>query len=138
MKVEEGSSSAVGKAEPAEIRVLPVRWKPIIIWTLAVCFGGAALLAIIAPTPAVALAVGGLCGLANAYDLKRSSERLLNRRNLVVFWSGGFVRIAIFGIVPVWIASKGPFWAFGIYFVGFFMPLALYALYSARDIQTEA
>jgi hypothetical protein len=137
MKVEEGSPEAVGKGEPAEIRALPNRWKPIIVWTLALSFGGAAILAIVAPIPGVALAAGGLCGLANAYDLKRSSDRLLDRRNVVVFWSGSFVRLGIFGIVPVWIAAKGPFWAFGVYFVGFFMPLALYALYTARDIQSE-
>lgn len=138
MKVEEGSPEAVGKGESAEIRALPNRWKAIIIWTLALCFGGAAILAMVAVIPGIALAVGGLCGLANAYDLKRTSDRLLDRRNTAVFLTGSFVRLGIFGIVPVWIAARGPFWAFGVYFVGFFMPLALYALYTARDIQTEA
>jgi hypothetical protein len=137
MKVQEGSAKASGNENLAETRAHLRRWKSVIVVSLAFALGGGALLAVASPVAGLALAVGGLCGLANAYDTMRTSNRLLDRRNVLAFWTGGIVRVVVFALVPVWITAKGPFWAFGVYFAGFFAPLGLYALQYGRDIRAS-
>ena len=75
---------------------------------------------------ALALGVGGLAGIANTFLSMYGNERLLERRNVVAFVLSSFVRIGLFGIVPVVLAVRKPsVWTLGWYFVGFFMPLVL-------------
>jgi hypothetical protein len=46
------------------------------------------------------------------------------------------LRILVFGIVPVEFGLHGPWWSMATYFVGFFTPLALYAVIVARGLRT--
>jgi hypothetical protein len=81
------------------------------------------------PWFAFSLAVGGLAGVGNALLSMAGNERLLERRNVPVFVLSSFVRLGVFGIVPVVLALRVPsFWTLGCYFIGFFTPLALYGL----------
>ena len=44
------------------------------------------------------------------------------------------LRVFTFGAVPVLTAAIGPVWGMGLYFAGFFTPLAIYALAVKREI----
>jgi hypothetical protein len=88
------------------------------------------------PISAVALVTGTACGVANALLAMRGNERLLDHRSVSAFVISSILRIAVFGIVPVEFALHGPWWTMGFYFVGFFSPLALYALMVARFVRT--
>jgi hypothetical protein len=85
------------------------------------------------PHPALALAVGGLCGVLNAQLTQTSSEWLLETRSVGIFVLSSFLRIGVFGIVPVAFAVLGPWWSMAWYFAGFFLPLAMFAIGAARD-----
>jgi hypothetical protein len=75
---------------------------------------------------AIALAVGGAAGIGNALLSMHGNERLVERGNITAFVISSFVRIGLFGIVPVLLAVRAPsVWTLGWYFIGFFMPLAL-------------
>lgn len=87
------------------------------------------------PHPALALVAGGLCGVLNVAWTMRSGERLVESRSVAGFVLSSFVRIALFGIVPVAFAVLGPWWSMAWYFAGFFLPLAMFA-YSARRAYT--
>ncbi|MDP9111899.1 MAG: hypothetical protein M3M96_09740 [Candidatus Eremiobacteraeota bacterium] len=77
---------------------------------------------------ALALLVGGTCGVANALLAMHGNERLLDRRSVGAFVISSFVRIGLFGIVPVvLVIESGSPWSLGLYFTGFFTPLGLYA-----------
>lgn len=82
--------------------------------------------------PSVALVIGGVCGVVNAHLTTRSGERLLAQRNTGIFVLSSFLRIAVFGIVPVAFAAIGPWWAMVWYFGGFFVPLVLFAVRAAH------
>jgi len=78
------------------------------------------------PARAIALAAGAAAGLVNALLTMHGNERLLDRRSVAAFVLSSFVRIGLFGIVPVVLAVYEPsFWTLGFYFAGFFAPLAL-------------
>jgi hypothetical protein len=80
------------------------------------------------PWYALALVVGGAAGIANTLLSMHGNERLLERRNVAAFVLSSFVRIGLFGIVPVVLALRAPsLWTLGCYFAGFFTPLALSA-----------
>jgi hypothetical protein len=83
------------------------------------------------PIPALAWLAGGGCGVANALLTMRSGERLVARRSVGLFVLSSFLRIALFGIVPVAFAVVGPGWSMAWYFAGFFLPLGIFA-YAAR------
>lgn len=75
---------------------------------------------------AVCMATGGLAGVLNLLLSMRGNERLLDRGSVAPFVISSFVRIALFGIVPVVLAVRSPsLWTLGWYFFGFFTPLAL-------------
>lgn len=78
--------------------------------------------------PALALMAGGLCGVINALATMRSGERLVDTGGVGLFVFSSFLRIGVFGIVPVAFAVAGPWWSMAWYFAGFFLPLALYAI----------
>lgn len=81
------------------------------------------------PWFALALAVGGVAGVGNALLSMAGNERLLDRRNVPVFVLSSFLRLGLFGIVPVVLALRvSSLWTLGCYFIGFFMPLALFGL----------
>jgi hypothetical protein len=80
------------------------------------------------PFPALALATGGLCGVLNAQLAGSSGELLLKNRTVGLFVLSSFLRIGVFGIVPVAFAVRGPWWSMAWYFAGFFLPLALFAV----------
>jgi multisubunit Na+/H+ antiporter MnhB subunit len=83
------------------------------------------------PHPVLALAAGGLCGVLNTLLTMRSGERLVETRSVGGFVLSSFLRIGLFGIVPVAFAMLGPWWSMAWYFAGFFLPLAMFA-YGAR------
>ena len=97
-----------------------------VLGTLAVVALPALILALRQPWFGIALAVGGLAGAANMLLAMHGNERLLDRRSVAAFVLSSFVRIGLFGIVPVVLAVEKPsLWTLGCYFIGFFTPLAL-------------
>jgi hypothetical protein len=79
------------------------------------------------PHPVFALWAGGICGVLNSLWTMRSGERLVDNRGVGGFVLSSFVRIGLFGIVPVAFAVLGPWWSMAWYFAGFFLPLAMFA-----------
>ena len=104
----------------------------------SVLFGVSAALALAEPSPiaAVAIAFGTACGLLNALLTMHGNERLVEHRSVSFFVFSSILRIAVFGIVPVEFALHGPAWTMAAYFLGFFTPLALYAIIVARAVRT--
>ncbi len=94
--------------------------------TLAVLTLPVLLLAVGSPWLGLSLACGGIAGLLNALLSMHGNERLLERRSVAAFVLSSFVRIGLFGIVPVVLTVEKPsLWTLGCYFVGFFTPLAV-------------
>ncbi|HTU82018.1 MAG TPA: hypothetical protein VMF61_07800 [Candidatus Acidoferrales bacterium] len=89
------------------------------------------------PHPALALVAGGLCGVANSLLTMRSGERLVETRSVGGFVFSSFLRIGVFGIVPVAFAALGPWWSMAWYFAGFFLPLALFAFGARRAYERK-
>ena len=89
------------------------------------------------PIPALALVTGGICGVLNAYLTGSSGELLLKNRTVGLFVLSSFLRIGVFGIVPVAFAVRGPWWSMAWYFAGFFLPLALFAVGAQRAFQRK-
>lgn len=77
--------------------------------------------------------VGTGCGTLNAVWSWHVNERLLQQMRIGPFVISSFVRLGLFGIVPVALALRVPSaWTICVYFVGFFVPLASYALAAWR------
>jgi hypothetical protein len=89
------------------------------------------------PVPALALAAGGLCGVFNTLLTTATTERLLDSRNVGLFVLSSFLRIGLFGIVPVAFAAHGPWWSMAWYFAGFFLPLAMFAVGARRAFERK-
>jgi hypothetical protein len=87
--------------------------------------------------PALALVTGGLCGVLNAQLTGSSGELLLKNRTVGLFVLSSFLRIGVFGIVPVAFAVHGPWWSMAWYFAGFFLPLALFAVGALRAFERK-
>ena len=107
------------------------------IRSLLVVAGLGAVLVWWLPHPVFALWAGGACGVLNALWTMRSGELLAERRSVAGFVLGSFVRIGLFGIVPVAFAVLGPWWSMAWYFAGFFLPLAMFALGAYRAAGTQ-
>lgn len=94
--------------------------------TLLVVALPALVLAVWYPWFALALAAGAVAGVANTLLSMHGNEKLLERRSVAAFVLSSFVRIALFGIVPVVLALRAPsLWTLGCYFAGFFTPLGI-------------
>jgi hypothetical protein len=89
------------------------------------------------PVAGLQLALGGLVGVLNMLGTMRANERLLEgRTNRAMFALNAQLRIFAVGILPVAIAVRlGSFWTIGLYVIGFFTPLALYAIAYHRTIR---
>ena len=127
----------VGASSDAGMRAYIARNRSMASRSVALAFVLACILAIKSPYAAAALFVGVLCGVTNALLSMRGNERLLDHRNVAAFVFGSVLRVGVFGIVPVEFAIRGPWWTIGTYFIGFFMPLSLYASETARAIRTD-
>lgn len=104
------------------------QWKRSITWrSSAVVLLVAAPIALRSPLSAFSLIVGGLCGVLNMWLAMHGNERLAEHRSVGAFVFSSFLRVGVFAIVPVGLATRGPWWTFALYFAGFFTPLALYA-----------
>ncbi len=93
----------------------------------------AGLLALWNLTFALALLAGGAAGIANAFLSMYGNERLLDRRSVGAFVLSSFLRLCLFGIVPVALAVRVPsLWIPLWYFAGFFTPLGLFGVLLRR------
>lgn len=89
------------------------------------------------PVAGLQLALGGLVGVLNMLGTMRANERLLEgRSNRAMFALNAQLRMFAVGILPVAIALRlGSFWTVGLYVIGVFTPLALYAIAYHRTIR---
>ena len=89
------------------------------------------------PVAGLELALGGVLGVLNMLATMRANERLLEgRTNRAIYALNAQVRIFAVGILPVAVAIRfGELWSIGLYVLGFFTPLALYALAFRRNIR---
>jgi len=137
---EEGSPPAnpnSGSAVPeAELRAYYARKRPMVVWSLALALPLGLVIAVASPIAAIAEVFGTACGVANALLSMRGNERLAGHRSAGSFVLSSVLRILVFGIVPVEFSLHGPWWSMATYFVGFFTPLALYAVILARGFRT--
>lgn len=107
-----------------------------LIGTVGVVVTGAALLAVWRPYFGLVLLAGGGAGILNALLSMYGNQRLLERRNIPVFVLSSFLRLCLFGIVPVALALRVPsLWTLAWYFIGFFTPLGLYGLLLHRALR---
>jgi len=107
------------------------------LWSLVVVAAVGLLIVRWLPHAAYALWAGGACGVLNARWTMRSGERLAERPSVAGFVLSSFVRIGLFGIVPVAFAVAGPWWSMAWYFAGFFLPLTMFALGAYRASGTK-
>jgi len=137
---EEGSpppNPNSGSAVPAaELRAYYVRKRLMVVWSFAFALPLGLVIAAASPIAAVAEVFGTVCGVANALLSMRGNERLADHRSVGSFVLSSVLRILVFGIVPVEFGLHGPWWSMATYFVGFFTPLALYAVIVARGLRT--
>ncbi len=127
----------VNAVSEAELRAYYDRKRPMASWSFGLALPGAALLAAKSPLAAVALVVGVSCGILNALLTMRGNERLANHQSVSTFVVSSILRIGVFGVLPVTFALHGPWWTMAAYFLGFFLPLALYALIAWRAVRTK-
>jgi hypothetical protein len=106
--------------------------RSVVVWSLLVVVILGLAAARWVPNPALALVAGGVCGAINSWLTVRGSERLLEKRSVGSFVLSSFLRIGVFGIVPVAFVALGPWWSIAWYFAGFFLPLAMFALGASR------
>jgi hypothetical protein len=85
----------------------------------------------------LALVIGALCGVANMLVTMYGSERLVESRSTLPFVLSSFLRLGGFGIVAATLAVRGPWWSLGPFLVGFFLPLAVYAMSASRLLQRK-
>jgi hypothetical protein len=128
---DSGAEAAAQLVQYEQLKWSAVRWS-----LLVVVVAGAVLFRWL-PHPVLALWAGGICGVLNALWTMRSGERLLERRSVAGFVLSSFVRIGLFGIVPVAFAVLGPWWSMAWYFAGFFLPLVTFALGAYRVSGTQ-
>ncbi len=138
MEEDKREKGAYSEADAAAdlVAYLTLR-RAVSIWSLAVVVVVALLAVRWLPVPSLALVTGGICGVINAYLTGSSGELLLKNRTVGLFVLSSFLRIGVFGIVPVAFAVHGPWWSMGWYFAGFFLPLALFGVGAMLGFQRK-
>jgi hypothetical protein len=132
------TSRSYGDAEAAaDLAAFLALKKSVSVWTLVTVAILGLLVARWLPYPAAALVAGGVCGVLNTLLTARSSERLMDHRSVGGFVFSSFLRIGVFGIVPVAFALLGPWWSMAWYFAGFFLPLAMFATGARRAFERK-
>ena len=86
---------------------------------------------------AFSLLTGGLCGVLNMRLIMHGAERLFAHRSVAAFVISSFLRLVAFAIVPLGLALVGRWWTLALYFVGFFLPLALYLFLVRRYFERK-
>ena len=142
-KREQGSQKSgpnTGNADAkADLSAYYVLKRSIGVRSLLLTLVLSAALAARAPVIGLDLALGGVCGVINTLLVMRANERLLEGRTSMGAHIGGtFIRLFVFGAVPVYTATIGPLWGMGVYFAGFFTPLALYVVVIQRRYKTRS
>jgi len=120
---------STGASEAVAIGEYAARKRRIYLRSLLAAVLIAVPLAARGPILGLEFAIAVLCGLGNMLLLTRANERLLSGRTSVGAHAfGSVMRVVASGAVPVFFAPFVPWWAFGVYFGGFFVPLVFYAL----------
>ena len=125
-----GGNPKESRAESASDLRLYNTLKRVIPWRslLFVCVIGA-FLAARQPKLGFDLVLGGIFGILNMRLVMRANERLLSGRGAAgALVASSFVRISGVAAAAAAAAILGPWWAMGVFFAGFFLPIALYAL----------
>jgi hypothetical protein len=134
--VDEPNPSPAGAA--SELHAYFARKRSVCASALLLIIPAAAIAAARAPVLGLDLLVGVGCGIAYALLVMRSNERLAVRDSSPGKHARGSVlRVFAFGAVPVMTTIVGPAWGMGLYFAGFFAPLALYAAAVRREISRQ-
>jgi hypothetical protein len=139
MSAEEGSRLVGPNSEAATevgLQAYYARKRSMVVWSLILALPASLAAAAGSPVAAVALVSGTVCGIVNALLSMRGNERLVDHRSVGFFVFGSILRILVFGIVPVEFALHGPWWTLLTYFIGFFTPLAVYAVSVGREAPT--
>jgi len=140
--IEEGRLGYEPNRRPADaagdLRAYHARKRAVCANSLLLVIPVAALAAARAPVLGLDLLLGVACGIAYALLVMRANERLAEGTALGIHVWSGVLRVFAFGGMPVVAAVIGPVWGMGLYFAGFFTPLALYALAVRREIIKEA
>jgi hypothetical protein len=126
-------------AASADLLAYHARKRMICVRTLIFLAPLVAFAALRDPVASVQLALGGALGVLNMLAVMRQNERLVEgRSSRAVFVLNAQVRVFAVGILPAAVAFRlGQFWTVGLYFIGFFLPLALYAIEYRRSIQRK-
>jgi hypothetical protein len=133
MNVEEGTfpgepNTTSGDSDSA-LRSYFARKRTISLRSSLFLIGVSALVAVVSPKLGLDLAVGGVLGVANILLVMRNNERLVDgRRSRGIFAASNMVRIFVVAAIPVMLAIHSPWWSMGVYFAGFFTPLAWYSV----------
>ena len=138
MQEEQGGGRSYGEAEAAaDLEAYRRLKRSASIWSMGIAFIASSLVIRWFPYPALGLAAGGLCGVLNMELTSSSTGRLLDRRSVGMFVLSSFLRIGVFGIVPVAFAALGTWWSMAWYFAGFFLPLAIFAVGARRAFERK-
>ena len=143
MKVEEGSILGDGNSQSAAMglalhayfarkRIVGVRAAIFIcVFAVFASFFGVKL--------GLDVLLGGSCGIANMLLVMQTNEALLSRgRGVLLHVARGRFRMIGFAALGAAVTIWSPWWAMGLYFIGFFAPLAVYALQLRSEIIREA
>jgi len=109
----------------------------VLILTGALTVVGALALERWSPAGSLAILIGGLCGIGNMLLSTRGNERLVETRKVRAFVISSFLRLGLLGIVAAVLALRGPAWSLGPFFLGFFLPLALFAARAPRAFERK-
>jgi len=83
--------------------------------------------------------LGGACGIANMLLVMQHNEALLGRgRGVLMHIARGRLRMFGFAALAAVVTIWSPWWAMGLFFIGFFAPLAIYAIQLRGEIIREA
>lgn len=121
----------------AQLHAYHARKRLVCASSLLLIFPVAAIAAARAPVLGIDLLLGVAGGIAYALLLMRANERLGEGYSLGAHTRSSVLRVFAFGALPVLTAVIGPVWGMGLYFIGFFTPLVLYALAVRREITRQ-